>query len=110
MNNEEISKIITNIKLKTLFSGGDELWEQALSVIKHFQAENAELRARMEKAIELPQKIYNKVKEINCKSDNANRGYVFQTELGIDHVRQERLLKEFIREQWGIDVEEREDD
>lgn len=64
------------------------------------EAENAKLR------VELPQTIYNKVKEINCKSDNANSRYVFQTELGIDHARQERLLKEFIKEQWGIDVEE----
>ena len=51
MNNEEISKIITNIKLKTSFSGGDELWGQALSVIKHLQAENATLRERLDKAV-----------------------------------------------------------
>ena len=47
MNNEEISKIIANIKLKTSFDGGDELWGQALSVIKHLQAENAALHERL---------------------------------------------------------------
>ena len=81
--------------------------EKVRKEIERLKAENAELRARLEKAAELPQTIYNKVKEINCKSDNANSGYVFQTELGIDHARQERLLKEFIKEQWGIDVEEK---
>lgn len=57
MNNEEVSKIIANIKLKTLFGGGDELWGQALSVIKHLQAENAELKERLEKVVEPPCKI-----------------------------------------------------
>lgn len=49
INNEEISKIIANIKLKTLFDGGDELWGQALSVIKYLQVENATLRERLDK-------------------------------------------------------------
>ena len=70
--------------------------------IERLKSENAKLR------VELSQTIYNKVKEINRKSDNANSRYVFQTELGIDHVRQERLLKEFIKERWGIDVEDEE--
>lgn len=52
MTNEEISKIIANIKLKTSFGGGDELWGQALSLIEELQAENAALRERLEKAVD----------------------------------------------------------
>ena len=57
---------------------------------------------------ETAKEIYAKVKELNQRSGNANSGYVFQTELGIDHARQERLLKEFIKEQYNIDVEDEE--
>ena len=59
MNNEEVSKIIANIKLKTSFSGGDDLWGQALSVIKHLQAAEARLK-----------EIEARLKEIKEKKDD----------------------------------------
>lgn len=61
MTNEEISKIIANIKLKTSFDGGDELWGQTLFLIEELQVENAALRERLEKAVELPriERLFN---------------------------------------------------
>lgn len=50
MTDKEICKIIANIKLKTSFRGGDELWAQSLSVIEELKSENASLRERLDKA------------------------------------------------------------
>lgn len=60
MTDEEKSKIIADIRFKSyLCSSGiaDTLWEQALSLIKELQSENAALHERLDKAVELPVKV-----------------------------------------------------
>lgn len=60
MTDEEKSKIIADIRIKSyLCSSGiaDTLWEQALSLIKELQSENAELKERLEKVVEPPCKV-----------------------------------------------------
>ena len=65
MTDEEKSKIIADIRFKSyLCSSGiaDTLWEQALSLIKELQSENAGLKERLEKkAVELPCRVGDKV-------------------------------------------------
>ena len=54
MTDEEVAKLISTIELKAMYYGADEMWGKALQLIEELQAENAALRERLEKAVELP--------------------------------------------------------
>lgn len=54
MTDEEVAKLISTIELKSMFYGADEMWGKALQLIWELQTENAALRERLEKSIELP--------------------------------------------------------
>lgn len=57
MNNDEKERIIEELKLKALLVPcgiADSLWEEALALVGELQTENAALRERLEKAVELP--------------------------------------------------------
>ena len=61
MTEQEIVKLLSSIEMKVLSGVGDELWEKVLWLVEELQAENAELRARLDKAVELPFKNLDKV-------------------------------------------------
>lgn len=54
MTDEEVAKLISTIELKSMFYGADEMWGKALQLIWELQAENAALREKLNRAIELP--------------------------------------------------------
>lgn len=53
MTDEEVAKLISTIELKSMYCGADEMWGKALQLIWELQAENAALRERLEKAVEV---------------------------------------------------------
>lgn len=65
MTNEEVAKLISTIELKSMFYGADEMWGKALQLIGELQAENADLRERLEKSVELPCKLRDKLYYVN---------------------------------------------
>lgn len=65
MTNEEIIEVVGALKAndKTMKDNGisDNLWGKAVECIMFLQSENAALRERLEKAVELPCKVGDKV-------------------------------------------------
>lgn len=65
MSDEEIIEVVSALKAndKTMKDSGisDNLWGKAVECIMFLQSENAALRERLEKAVELPCKIGDKV-------------------------------------------------
>lgn len=57
MTDEEVAKLISTIELKAMYYGADEMWGKALQLIEELQVENAALRERLEKAVELKAKV-----------------------------------------------------
>ena len=72
MTEQEIVKLLSSIEMKVLSGVGDELWGKVLWLVEELQAENASLRARLEKAVELPCKIGDEVYEVHGKCDRKN--------------------------------------
>lgn len=75
MTEQEIVKLLSSIEMKVLSGVGDELWGKVLWLVEELQAENASLRARLEKAVELPCKIGDEVYEVHGKCDRKNCVY-----------------------------------
>ena len=61
MSDEEIIQVVSALKAndKTMKDSGisDNLWGKAVECIMFLQSENAELRARLDKSVELPCKV-----------------------------------------------------
>ena len=62
MSDEEIIEVVSVLKAndKMMKDGGisDNLWGKAIECIMFLQSENAELRARLDKAVEIPDYVF----------------------------------------------------
>lgn len=60
MTEQEIVRLLSTIKMKAKSTVADETWGKALQLIEQLQSENAALKERLEKAIELPFYVFDK--------------------------------------------------
>ena len=101
MSQEEIIEVVSVLKAndKTMKDSGisDNLWGKAAECIMFLQSENATLRERLEKAVELPCKLGDTIYKVYDKCDGYNcpyNGYYGQWRC---HYEGERRCEPFIK-------------
>lgn len=79
MSGEEIIEVVSALKAndKTMKDSGisDNLWGKAVECILFLQSENAELRARLNKAVELPCKVGDTVYKVYGECNGSDCPY-----------------------------------
>ena len=79
MSDEEIIEVVSVLKAndKTMKDSGisDNLWGKAVECIMFLQSENAKLRARLDKAVELPCKVGDTVYKVYDECNGSDCPY-----------------------------------